>query len=133
MGSNPAGRTIYTMIMSHDDDDLDQPLSSRKALERSDHGKKDQEVKRLKKEVQRSRMQKLKRDLLKKDVRGSVILRKDPDDKKTFGPKSHEDKAAQQNQATHEQSADADEMIEKEQEVQQIRDQSQQEQQSEPG
>ncbi len=121
------------MIMPQDDDDLDAPLSSRRALERSDHGKKDQETKRLKKEVQHSRMQKLKREMLKKDVHGSVILRKDSDDKKTFGPKSHEDKAAQQNQATHEQSAEVDDMIENEKEVEQIRQQSKQEQQSEPG
>jgi hypothetical protein len=124
---------MYNTTMPRDDDDLDQPLSSRRALERSDHGKKDQETKRLKKEVQRSQMQKLKREMLKKDVHGSVIVRKDPDDKKTFGPKTHEDQAAQQYQSANEESANPDEMIKKEEEAEQIRRQSKEERQSEPG
>lgn len=120
--------------MVYSDDDLDESLSTRKALETSDHGKKEKEMKKLKKEVQRSQMQKLKREMLKKDVRGSVILRKDPDDKKTFGPKSHEDKAAQQYAAEHEDKANPDSMIAAEEEVESIRQQSQQEQQQdEPG
>ena len=119
--------------MSHDDDDLDEPLSSRKALERADHGKKERQMKQLQKEVQKTQMQKLKREMLKKDVHGSVILRKDSDAKKTFGPKSHEDQAAQQYQSNQEQSSNPDDMIAREKEVEQIRQQSKEEQQSEPG
>lgn len=119
--------------MLHDDDKDDEPLSNRSALERADHRKKEKEMKKLEKQVQQTRMQKLKRDMLKKDVHGSVIIHKDADDKKTFGPKSHEDMAAAQFESAQEGGATAEELIAGEQEVEQIRKQSEEEQQSEPG
>lgn len=54
--------------MSHDDD-LDEPLSTRRALERADHGKTERKEVKQKKELQRLKLDLLKQNLQRNDER----------------------------------------------------------------
>ncbi|MDB4978152.1 MAG: hypothetical protein JWM56_338 [Candidatus Peribacteria bacterium] len=76
------------MLMTYDDeDDIEGPLSSRRALERADHGKKEKaEVKQ--KENNAKELFKLQRDVLQTNIQGQ----KDDQTKKqseSFGTKTH--------------------------------------------
>ena len=113
----------------NDDDDVeDDPLSTRGALERADHrkGEKKDEL-RKKKEAQKSR-EKLKRDLLVKQVHGSVILQKDDAAPQKFGPKTVEQKAGKQYQPTAEQDVQQEQLMDAADEAKKAEDESKQEQ-----
>ncbi|MDD4319630.1 MAG: hypothetical protein PHW10_04895 [Candidatus Peribacteraceae bacterium] len=64
--------------MTNKDDDLDEPLSNRKALERADHGKADRREERRKKQE----LGKLRLDVLKHAVTNAPPSARDADDDK---------------------------------------------------
>lgn len=117
--------------MSWNDDDEDEPLSSRKALERSDHGKKERDdAKASKKLSEHKSLQKLKREMFQKNVHGSVMLHKDTSTPKTFGPKSVEEKAAEQYQSGADESAKMEQMMDAAVQAEQDKQEAKQEEQT---
>ena len=116
------------------DDDEDEALSTRAALERADHRKseKREEVNK-KKDAQKSR-EKLKRDLLGKQIHGSVILQKDGSVPQTFGLKTIEEKSALNYQPTANQTVDQEQLMAAEEESKKADEESKQEDnQASPG
>jgi hypothetical protein len=112
-------------------DDEDEPLSTRRALERADHRKSERKEASQKKKVEQQKsLEKLKRDMLQKQVHGSVMLHKDTSTPKTFGPKSVEEKASEQYQSKALQGTSPEELMDNEEVKKQDEQETKQEQQS---
>ena len=124
-----AWKEEYTQRMFSSDDDLDESLSSRRSLERADHGKK--EKSEQKKHVrEKKELLKLKTDMLLKRAKASPLAK---DDKKTFGPQTFEEKSAKQYESVMDQKARPEDAVGKEEENEQREKEARQEQQSEMG
>lgn len=107
--------------MAWNDDKDDEPLSTRRSLERADHRKKERQEELNRKKMDQNKLQKLKREMLQKQMPGSVILRKDSSVPQTFGPKTVEEKAGEQYEAKAEQGITEEELIDAEEAA--VRDQ----------
>ena len=117
--------------MSWRDDEDEEPLSTRRALERADHRTQEKKDALTKKKVEREHSkQKLKRDMFQKQVHGSVMLHKDTSTPQTFGPKTVEEKAEAQFKAQSEQNVTPEELMDQAEEQKREEEEAKQEEQT---
>ncbi len=115
--------------MFSNDDDLDESLSSRRSLERADHGRKEKADQ--KKQVrEKKELLKLKTDMLLKRAKVSPLAK---DDKKTFGPQTLNDQAAKQYESVMDEETRPEDVIRKEEEDTRREKEARQEQQTDMG
>ncbi|MBI3618889.1 hypothetical protein HY213_02530 [Candidatus Peregrinibacteria bacterium] len=91
------------------DEDDDIALSTARALERADHGKKERKAERMQRE-EKKELLKLQRQMLLKNVKDKQIPVKH-EERGAFGQKTHEQKVEEQKAGDAQKTATPDQLI----------------------